>query len=256
LNSYPRVACLCPTYGRPKLLANLLAQFLAQDYPADRMLLVMLEDAGLIDSQRGENWILEGTPQRCPSMPAKYDRLVELACAAGERPDILVVMDDDDVYLPWHVSQHVAALANGGKWSHPRHVWSDYTGKILREDASGRFHACAAYTLKLYQRLGGWQAIMPPGQPNRIDFDQMMLGAALRAAGEPRRPDQHFPPSFVFRWATTGATHAQVLGKSPADQSWYDRVQPTTSDRFGELAPAMDQVTESYYRWARLEMRL
>ena len=52
----PLVSCLCPTYRRPQLLENSIACFLDQNYPADRRELVVLDDAGELQSQTGEGW--------------------------------------------------------------------------------------------------------------------------------------------------------------------------------------------------------
>ena len=57
----PLVSCLCPTYRRPQLLENSIACFLAQNYPADRRELVVLDDAGELQSQTGEGWTLVRT---------------------------------------------------------------------------------------------------------------------------------------------------------------------------------------------------
>ena len=53
-NELPFVSCLCPTYRRPKLLENSIACFLAQDYPADRRELIVLDDAGELENQTGD----------------------------------------------------------------------------------------------------------------------------------------------------------------------------------------------------------
>ena len=101
------LCCLMPTYGRPSLVQNAIACFLAQDYPAKRRRLLILDDAGQIAPQEGDGWSLCSTPIRMPTLIAKYAALE--AVDAGWA-DAFVIWDDDDIYLPWHLSAHAIVL--------------------------------------------------------------------------------------------------------------------------------------------------
>jgi len=225
----PRVACLCPTYRRPpRLLANAIACFEAQDYPADRRRLFVLDDAGELESICGPNWSIATTRTRYPTLPAKYNALVGFVDAARATPEqfdaeILVVWEDDDIYLPWHISAIVGALyapvepryQHGRTWAHPSHVWSLYDGHLHQEPARGRFHATLAMRREAFVHIGGW-----PDTP-RADFDQQLLARLRRKCGPPADPCEAFPPSYVFRWASTNSYHGQAWMRSPADIAWY-----------------------------------
>lgn len=235
----PRVACLCPTYGRPRLVQNALACFLAQDYPADRRQLLILDDAGQIASQSGDNWVVESTAARYPSLPAKYVRLVEMAAGA----DVLVVWDDDDVYLPEHISNNVAAMERSGLgWAHQREVWSDYSGRLEKESASGRFHGAVVVSRELHDRIGGWV------QTPRADFDQQFIARLHRESPPAQFSDGD--PTYIFRWASTGHSHCQGLMSSPQNTDWYSRVPVNDRQLVEVLEPRMDEVTERYFRGA------
>ena len=58
------VLCVCPTYGRPRLLANAVACFLAQDHPEAHRKLLILDDADQIKSQDHGAWQVISTPER------------------------------------------------------------------------------------------------------------------------------------------------------------------------------------------------
>jgi hypothetical protein len=206
----PFVSCLCPTFRRPKLLENSIACFLAQDYPADRRELIILDDAGELQSQTGEGWQIISIARRFRSLPEKFNALAGLV-----RGEILVVWEDDDIYLPHHISSHVTAL-EGFLWSKPSKVLSDYTGKIQEEDATGRFHASIAMTRRAFDECGGWPLTL------RGDFDRQLL-ARLAAVGESADPCSVDKPAYVFRWGSTGAYHGQALMQGPEDQKWYER---------------------------------
>ena len=210
-NEQPFVSCLCPTYRRPKLLENSIACFLAQDYSADRRELIVLDDADELQNQTGDGWQIISIPRRFRSLPEKFNALAGLA-----RGEILVVWEDDDVYLSHHISSHVAAM-DGHLWSKPSKVLSDYTGEIQEEDATGRFHASLAFTRRAFEQVGGWPMTL------RGDFDQQLI-ARLNSIGPAGDPCLSAAPSYVFRWSSTGAYHGQALMRGPDDEQWYQRV--------------------------------
>ncbi len=131
---------------------------------------------------------------------------------------ILIVWEIDDIYLPHHISSHVAAM-KGPLWSKPSKVLSDYTGQILEEDASGRFHASLAFTRQAFEQVGGWPLTL------RGDFDQQLI-ARLNGLARPSNPCSVGSPSYIFRWGSTGAYHGQASMLGPDDEGWYTRCGP------------------------------
>ena len=235
MTDLPFISCLCPTYRRPRLLANSVACFLAQDYPRDRRELIILDDGGDFESQQQDNWQVISISRRFNSLPEKFNALAGLA--AG---DVLAVWEDDDVYLPWHLTAHACALEHLSV-SKPSRVISTYPGHPIEENAEGRFHASIAFAREAFINCGGWPLT------NRADFDQQLL-QRLSAVSEIADPCVSHSPSYVFRWATTGTYHAQSLMTSPDDEKWYERWGeqiPTTSDHPGVLFPELDRDTRS-----------
>ena len=226
-NEFPFVSCLCPTYRRPNLLENSIACFLAQDYPADRRELIVLDDAGELENQTGDGWQIISIPRRFRSLPEKFNALAGLA-----RGEILVVWEDDDIYLPHHISSHVVAMG-GYLWSKPSKVLSDYTGEVQEEDATGRFHASIAITRRAYEMCGGWPLTM------RGDFDQQLL-ARLNATGPPADPSAFAAPGYIFRWGSTGVYHGQAFMRGPEDEEWYSRVPARDSIEHHAFSPEFD----------------
>ncbi|MFM7163844.1 MAG: glycosyltransferase [Planctomycetaceae bacterium] len=145
-NELPFVSCLCPTYRRPKLLENSIACFLAQDYPADRRELIVLDDAGELQNQTGDGWQIISIPRR----------------------------------LPHHISTHVRAM-EGRLWSKPSFVLSSYTGRLEQEDATGRFHASLAFRREIFDRIGGW----PLTRRGDFDQQLIARLNAIEAPGDP-----------------------------------------------------------------------
>jgi cellulose synthase/poly-beta-1,6-N-acetylglucosamine synthase-like glycosyltransferase len=232
----PYVSCLCPTYRRPKLLANSIACFLAQDYPADRRELIVLDDAGELENQTGDGWQIISIPRRFRSLPEKFNALAGLALG-----EILVVWEDDDIYLPHHISSHVTAM-EGHLWSKPSKVLSDYTGEIREEDATGRFHASLAMTRLAFEQVDGWPLTL------RGDFDQQLL-ARLTAVGPSADPSAALGSAYVFRWGSTGMYHGQAMMRGPEDECWYEKVpKPSPFGNRVSVVPEFDKETRILFK--------
>jgi hypothetical protein len=233
-----KIAALMPTYGRPRLVANALACFLAQDCPRDDCRLLVLDDANQIAPQLGDNWEVWSTVKKFPILPAKYCFLVDRANEWGA--NAYSVWDDDDIYLPWHLSSHVRALSLAG-WSHPEKVWSLYTGSLALESAAGRFHGALAVRRDFADHVGYW------GNSTRCDFDQQILGR-LSHLSLPGHPDCDHPPSYVYRWGSTHADHCSGRCRGPNDATWYTQTPITEAGQVKRLVPQIDAETTAIYR--------
>ncbi len=104
-----KLCCLMPTYGRPTLVQNALACFMAQDYPAELRRLLIFDDAGQITPQDSDGWSVRATSVRMPNLAFKY---VILETIDAGWADAFVIWDDDDIYLPWHLTSHATGEAD------------------------------------------------------------------------------------------------------------------------------------------------
>lgn len=227
-----KISCLTATYGRPKLVENAIACFLSQDYPAHCRRHLILDDAGQIEEQSADGWFVWSTAKRFDTLTAKYSKLEALD---GGWADAFAIWDDDDIYLPWHLSAHAAAL-RATRWSHPRQVWSLYTKRLQLVDTGGGFWASAAVRRDLHESVGGFT------QSARADFDQKQMSTWRERGGEPGRPD---PPSFVYGWGRSN--HASSLIASTSITDWYARHQPMETGRILRIMPQMDAQTSAVY---------
>lgn len=236
--------CLCPTYGRHRsLLENTLACFDAQDYPAEKRRLALYDDLGTLRGTTVPSGIAKiATDRRARSIGAKYNDLLRVF----PEYDAYVVWDDDDVYLPWHLSAHAAVLANR-RWSKPSTIFSTYgqpVGGTITERSAGRFHGSIAVRWDMLTTdVLGW------ADTRRADFDQQMIGR-LEAVEPPGDPCLIAPPSYIYRWQDSGGGHCSGLMRSPENEDWYDRYQPDNREPIVELRPRFDGVTGEI--WLRL----
>jgi len=271
----PFVACLCPTYKRPECLAASVALWLMQDYPADRRCLYILDDAGQFSRQDGEGpdgatWHLMATKLRFPSLQEKFNVIAK--GAIGIPADILMPWEDDDVYLPHHISAHVAALTTGFRlppdydrsdilkpslrhlegllpsWSRPSRVLTAVGSQPLQEEpALGRMHGAWAYTRERFEAVGGYNEAWDVARDQAFDFDlgQRLSGRAnwweADASGSPADPCEHAPISYVYHWGPA-PYHGSGFGND-----FYAKTAAVTArdDRFiGELVPKLDDRTK------------
>jgi hypothetical protein len=205
------------------------------DFDAPRYSEAMTADFEIL-KELGTRIRLISFPDRFTSLPEKFDKI---AFEAGG--EILVVWEDDDIYLPWHVSSHVTAMQSGARYSKPSRVLSTYPGHLVTEEAAGRFHASIAFRWNLFNQVRGWPLT------KRADFDQQFMSILGTAAGETADPCRTARPSYCFRYGSTQAYHGQHFMRSPDDEGWYDRVPREPGNRSLKLYPQFDDETNSVY---------
>jgi len=211
-----KLAAICCTYKRPRLLAEAIECFLRQDYPAAKREMIVLDDAGQYADQQGDGWRIVSLPTRFRTLGEKRN-----ASAALVSPDVdaYCVWDDDDIYLPWHISAAAAALAEAD-YTIPTQLYIDKEGRLECKANQSLFHGAWSFRRKAFEPVRGYPFIQS-GQ------DQGLLkrfkAANLRRA-DPIQFDAR--PSYVYRWFTAHSQHISAMGTDG-----YDRLgrQPTPS---------------------------
>lgn len=227
------IVSLCPTYCRPWHVSSAVGQWLQQDHPwQQRWLLIGDDHDGLGDLStkrirdqiRAADWP-DAVAERVHyfrfdgslSLPFKYNAMAGYALQwVCPQADLLTVWEDDDLYLPRHLTLIATAWNRRNRpeawWGHPERVWSDYTCRLEHEPAVGRFHAALAMTVKTWGVVR-WPDTFAP------EFDQLYLQDLRRLIGRRHRYDlaargseQHWNsrPTYVFRWHS-GAPHGQTF---------------------------------------------
>jgi hypothetical protein len=252
----PFVSCLCSTYRHPKLLRNAVACFLAQDYPADRRELIILDDYGQYTNRSYPGgYHVVSIKRRFGSLAEKRNACAALALRPETKPtDVLCGWDDDDIYLPHHISAHVKAMTtvkpslammykDDQKYSHPSTILSLYGRKLHTEQGRGRFEGSFAFTRAALEGSGGWPIT------RKAEHDQTFIGQLTESCGMVVDPCEHGPPSYVYRWETTGTEHCS--GYAPRGLSWYDDYarEARFDDAFCDpiVLPQFDDETKKIY---------
>jgi hypothetical protein len=251
-----KLTCMCSSYKRPELLANAVACFQAQTYPKDSCELVICDDAGQF--QQGvidRNIIVISIKERFPTLSQKFDYI---AINGNFRPDVLVVFEDDDIYLPNHLQNIASAVQHGGQFIQHDKAYSNYNQNkqnIIMEPAAGRFHACWAYTRELYLHVGGY----PSKNILRLDFDMQMQGVC-KEKGIVGYSDHEETPftgwstqhrkelvSYVYRWGNPNSYHGSQAGEAGFQRLW-DSLALLPCPFLGKLVPKFDNETQRVYQ--------
>lgn len=128
MNDKPFVSCLMATYGRHSFVERALACFLMQDYPERELIILNTHAVPLrLDYRSTFEYPLTSSAkifivnEPCHStLGDQRNRLLSLA-----QGDLVRSWDDDDIYLPWSISQGVRGiLDNPGRaaWK-PKQSW-------------------------------------------------------------------------------------------------------------------------------------
>ncbi len=222
---WPSVTALCPTYGRFERLRDAVACFLLQDYPGEKHLLVLNDAPVPIALGSAPDCVhVVNHPVRFPTLGHKRQALLE---AAGT--PLVAHWDDDDLYLPWHLTMCVSALT-GRPWpldvaveSVPLSLCTDHcalprcakaraawwaVGPRERFEVRGPCHNVFEGQM-VFERQ---EALRLGGYPPRVSGQAKALLEAFRRAGKlytwnPADEDI----SYVYRWKD-GLQHVSARG--------------------------------------------
>lgn len=222
----PKITCICLTYNRPELLRYALYSYLMQDYPSDRLELLILDDAGQYRSQSdcgdGEKrWELVSVPRRFSSVGAKRNAAISMV---SKDTDVIVIWDDDDIYLPWTLKAHAAALVEAD-WSCPSLVIDHRSDDIVLCEPCEQyiFHAAWAFRLDVFKAAGGYDDLIS-GEDKDL--------ARKFTDGKIKRADPiclGFDPYFVFNRSGSSYHISYAPDKYdtlPCDDIFIEKLEP------------------------------
>lgn len=240
------IACLCATFGRPKLVANQIATFLGQSYPADKRRLLILDDGDQISGE-GEGWRIVSSVSRFSTLPDKYAAMLSMLDLWWPEWEAVTIMDDDDVYGPDWLQSHADALKSAA-WSHPKNILTSYGVNIAKgtppnfEPSGGRFWSAAAVTRPLLKITGGFYS-----NPSTA-FDQDYLAKWLQHGGEPGDASKN-GAQFCYGWGRSN--HDSTLQND--EGIWQPSPSRMDNTIVPDMKPCMDEGTSVLWRtvWKR-----
>lgn len=245
----PLVSCICPTYGRcpsyQHLLEETIASFLAQDYPADRRELVILNDCPKqrltfspeITSRLGNVTIHQGHYPRFVSLGEKYNAAIALS-----KGQVILPFEDDDISLPNRISQAVKALDHP-RWGlldyfNPQRTWYLDSRGLHSGHTHGVCHNASAFSRSAWKAVGGYPAVS--GAQDAIMDERLKCKAtALPLTDDPATW------SYIYRWSVSPC---HLSGKAPHDEFYKEVGEWPVEEGTFELVP---RFREDYYGMVR-----
>jgi len=181
--------------------------------------MVVLDDAGQYDDQRGDRWRLVSVGRRFASLGEKRNACAGLASADAAA---LAVWDDDDLYLPWALEASARALEKA-EWSRPSLVLHPVEAEgtqwhFRQHQTGGLYHGGWAYRRETFWRLGGYT----PGLSGPEDQELMRrMEAAGTAQADPIALG--WRPFYVYPWGRqSGSYHisGMLTGNDQGQTAW------------------------------------
>lgn len=197
---YPKVSCICPTFGRVYLLEEAIESFHRQDYPGEKELIVCNDfvDQELVYNHPEVKVI--NLKERCPNLGNK--RNTAYSYATG---DIFLTWGDDDIHLPSRISRMVNAMQKiNSEFIFEGPYYLLYGGKLIRE--KGKTSGAHAITKKLFYEAGKIPEI-------NSGEDQAFNSAVKRHLNSTKSlPVCEDVPQFLYRYST-GRAHISQYGE-------------------------------------------
>jgi hypothetical protein len=222
-----KITAICCTYKRSSVLPTAIECFLRQDYPKELRELVVLDDAGLHGNQEGPGWKIVSIDRRFRTLGEKRN-----ASAALASPDTnaYCVWDDDDIYLPWHISA-AAGVLEAAEFSQPSAIWLDSPEhRLRRARTKGLYHGAWAFCRTLFDRVHGYPFIQS-GQDLGLLKRFYDAGATY---ADPLTIDPR--PSYIYRWFTTDTGwHLSAMGRGG-----YERLESYEGGQARRIMPSWD----------------
>jgi len=202
-----RIACICPTCGRPPkyqyLVEEVIESFLRQD--CDDAELIVYNDCAaqtLVCDAPGVRII--NVSEREPTLGDKYNAMIRMTDA-----EFICPWEDDDISLSWRISQAVDAIGDCDYWT-PGVYWTYIHHKYQWQTPMGYAHNCSMYRRDAWEKVGGYPSLSGPQ-------DAHMHGLLLQCRVAPR---QSLPPAdwaYIYRW---GVSPCHLSAFQDKDRVW------------------------------------
>ena len=250
MTSLPLVSVIMPIRNEAEHIGRCLDAVLAQDYPADRLDLILVD--GVSEDRTCE--IVEGYIQHHPNIRllSNPQRIVPTALNKGiraARGDIIVRVDGHTVIAPNYVRQCVAALQRTGADNVGGRMDAESPGLFGEASAlatsspfgvgSARFHYShkeewvdtvymGAYRREVFDRIGLFDEEMVRDQDDEFNYRLRAHGGRVLLCPQirSRYTNRSSPRTLWRQYSEYGYWKVRVLQKHPRQMSWRQFVPP------------------------------
>lgn len=235
-----KVVCLCPSYGRPHTTCMSAWMFLQQQYlnpNPHKVWLYILDDSGTFDSEyTSDNIILKLHNERFPSISSKYNYMIKQAREWLD-PDVFIVWENDDWYLPWHVNSYIDSFMHlDADFVHPNTVYVANKNRISNCPTKGiRFHGALAFSAKIVD-----DNFYPPSSKSN-SFDILLL-KVLNARFKRRTPIERNVNSYCWYCGNEEFPQGSSwVDKRTNELEWYNKLKDHPISYGNKFYPSLFQ---------------
>lgn len=178
-----RVSCLTATYGRYSVLCEAVTCFVEQDYP-DKELIILNNHPVPLKCDLPQVTIFNEPEYE--TLGDCRNRLLELA-----NGDFVRTWDDDDLYMPWAISQGVENIGNAIAWK-PAQSWG---WRMDRDEMylSGNKYEASWTTRTDIAKQFGYVSMSGGNEHNSLEDGIKSLGGIVKG---------NVRPSYIYRWGS------------------------------------------------------
>jgi glycosyltransferase involved in cell wall biosynthesis len=201
-----KVSLVCTTYRRYRCIERIIEQFLSQDY-ADKELILFNTDTEvpftLSEDLAEENIILINNSIDYETGEAYTNRGAicrdAVTHATGE---FFMLMDDDDIYMPWYVRQAVDGILKNGKdaWKPEKSFFATQNKLELTKNT---LEASVIVKMDRIRQIGF--------RTDATGYEGLSWYTKLRDEGQLDENFSDFIPAYCFNWSDSSdmAGHKQ-----------------------------------------------
>lgn len=195
---YPPISVYCSTFGRAHCLEELIYGFLQQDYKGTKELVILNDySAQQLIFDHPEVRIIN-SQERINPLGKKFNKNIEY-CSH----DILCCMEDDDIYLPHHLTYSVDNMRNGIFHSGIAYCKSN---PVKLHKSGNHFHATHVFTRELFNRVGGY-----PDALDNCTVDVSIMNKFRQVVGNYTQSPKPENWSYIYVWGN-GSYHGSGWG--------------------------------------------
>lgn len=231
-----KVSCICPTYGRAPewlyLLEEAVESFVRQDWP-DKELIVLNDAADQVLRCDAPGVRVINEHARYAGLGQKYNAMVR-----HSEGELICPWEDDDISLPWRLTQAVERLGDADYWN-PQRSWFLAGGVLHSDHSQGVNHNASVY------RRSAWEAV--GGYPEVAGAQDTQMDGRLKTKTK-SVPFQEMPPerwSYIYRW---GVSPIHFSAYPPYEESWVDVGNRGTEAGTWKIQPGWRQDYEQICR--------
>lgn len=185
---YPPVSCYCSTYGRVKCLEELIYSFINQNYPGKKELVILNDFSEQELIYHHPEVVIINSNIRIKPLAKKFNDNINY-CSY----DILACLEDDDKYLPNHLTYAVENMKDGIFHSGVSFV---YTGTANLHYAGNYFHSSHVFTRDLFNKVGQYTV----SEVDNCALDVTLMSKFQKEVGNYTQTPPYENTNMLYGW--------------------------------------------------------